>query len=255
MGSRRQVRESLNLNVSLCGTDTNGQAFVERVRTVNISHDGALLEGVRNSVRNGDIVILRREDSTGRFRVIWEQSSSSGWRLGLSRLFSANAIDDPDCAIWVPDVYERPRKQARRQMKRYQCEIAAELRIKGIQTPMWVTSVNLGEGGCAVQTLVSVPHGTELSIAFWLDDIKVWVQGIVVTSLYGLGTGITFTGISRQSRQFISEYLTRRGVEVADRRGSGVKDPGEIEFFLQREPEHYEEFTVATPTKGALLLE
>lgn len=246
MGSRRQSREPLNLPVSLCGTDSRGQAFVERVRTANISHDGALLEGVQSSVRRGDIVVLRCEENTGRFRVIWEEPArGEGRRLGLSRLFSTNTIEDPERQFSERDSYERPRTQTRRRNERYQCEVAAELRIKGVQTPMWVTSANISEGGCAVQTQVSVPNGTELSIAFWLDDSKVWAQGVVLTSLYGLGTGIKFTGISRQCRQQIAEFLARKAKPAADRREASACDSARGDFSVIREGNEPREFTVS----------
>ena len=245
MGSRRQSRTATELAVSLCGTDAKGRAYIERVVTHNISRDGALLEKVRGPVRVGDTVVVRCADNTGRFRAMWEQYESDGTkRLGLMRLTPSNRIEDYDLPENEADEYQRPRGAARRRNTRYKCEVAAELRLKHIQTPMWVTSVNLGEDGCAVNTLVSVPAGTELNIAMWLTGEKVWAQGIVVTSLYGLGTGIHFTSMSKQGREHLRSFLAQQTEVIADRR---TESAGEIQPCLASEEKEREEFIVSIP--------
>jgi hypothetical protein len=245
MGCRRQSRTVTELTVSLCGTDAKGRAYIERVVTDNISRDGALLEGVRGPVRVGDTVVVRCADNTGRFRAIWEKYENDGTkRLGLMRLTPSTKIEDFDRPENEPDDYKRPRSAVRRKSGRYKCEVAAELRLKHIQTPMWVTSVNLGEDGCAVNTLVSVPAGTELNIAMWLGGEKVWAQGIVVTSLYGLGTGIHFTSVSKQGREHLESFLAQQTEIIPDRRAEGVVEVQPCAETAEKEPE---EFTVAIP--------
>ncbi len=250
MGCRRQSRTTTALTVNLCGTDAQGRAFIERVSTYNISRDGALLEGVRCPASRGDTVVVRCAENTGRFRVIWEQlEGRGGKRLGLARLTSANRIEDLEASEPEPDAYLHPRTQTRRRLPRYKCEIAAELRLKDIQTPMWVTSANLSEDGCAVNTLVSVPSGTALNIAMWLGPEKVWAQGVVVTSLYGLGTGIHFTALSRQGRDHLRDFLAAQVENVADRRIELEASPADIATASVK-PEHKEEtaeFTVSIP--------
>ncbi|HKD03322.1 MAG TPA: PilZ domain-containing protein [Terriglobales bacterium] len=247
MGCRRQVRSATALVVNLCGTDARGQAYIERTVTSNISRDGALLTGVRCRVRTGDTVVVRCAENTGRFRVIWQEMDGNGARrVGLARLRSWNRVEDLEAAEPEADDYQRPRSRVRRQHERYECEVAAELRIKHIQTPMWVTTVNLSEGGCSLNTLVSVPAMTELNIAMWLGTEKVWAQGVVVSSLYGLGTGIRFTGLSRQGREHLRMFLTRQSETVAERRGQGT--PETLEILEPREsPQEVQEFTVSIP--------
>ncbi|HVO80395.1 MAG TPA: PilZ domain-containing protein [Terriglobales bacterium] len=210
----------MNVSVSVCGTDAKGQPFIERVRTSNISRDGALVEAVRGQVKPGDVVVLRCEDQTSRFRVVWKQDADGGKtrRLGLVRVASGNRSEDAVMPMGEPDNYQHPRRQVRRQHPRYKCEIAAELRMKGEQIPMWVTSVNLSEGGCAVETVVAVPRMTDVKITMWLDEVKVWARGVVITSLYGFGTGIKFTSISRQDLECVRDYLKLTAAEISDRR-------------------------------------
>jgi len=245
MGSRRQSRTATSLAVSLCGTDAKGRAYIERVVTHNISRDGALLEGVKGAVRMGDTVVVRCADNTGRFRVMWEQYEGDGSRrLGLKRITPSTRIEDYDLPETEPDHFQRPRSRARRHNPRYRVEVAAEMRLKNIRTPMWVTTVNLGEDGCAVNTLVSVPAGTELTIAMWLGAEKVWAQGIVVNSSYGLGTGIHFTGVSRQGREHLKSFLARQKELASDRRSQTVETQTDVALVVSEERE---EFTVSIP--------
>lgn len=221
MGCRRQTRTATTLRVNLCGTDAKGRAFIERVHTANISRDGAFVEGVKSNLAPGDIVVLRCEDNTGRFRVVWEQGTAGqSKKIGLSRMASANFSEEAIGVIEEQDDFKRPRLRARRKLPRYECEVAAELHVKNVKIPMWVTTMNLGEGGCGVQTVVSVPENTEVNAAFWLEDVKIWVQGVVVSSLYGLGTGIRFTGLSKAAREQLQEFLSRRGAVPMERRQS-----------------------------------
>jgi hypothetical protein len=220
MGCRRQSRTATTLKVNLCGTDSNGRAFIERVHTANISRDGAYLDGVKNDLRPGDVVVLRCEGNTGRFRVVWDKPAENGKKIGLPRLVTPKFTNDAIGVIEEHDNFIRPRMHARRRAQRYECEVAAELHIKNVKIPMWVTTMNLGEGGCGVQTVVAVPENTEVNAAFWLDDTKIWVQGVVVSSLYGLGTGIRFTAMSKAAREQLKEFLAGRGVIAADRRES-----------------------------------
>jgi PilZ domain-containing protein len=169
-------------------------------------------------------------------------------RLGVSRLTSSNRVEDLEGAEPERDEYQRPRKQVRRRHPRFKCEVAAELRLKNITTPMWVTTVNLGEEGCSVNTLVSVAAGTELNIAMWLGTEKVWAQGIVVTSLYGLGTGIKFTSMSRQGRQHLQEFLALQKETLPDRRGETM--PGDQPIVMEMRDEskaQRAEFTITIP--------
>jgi hypothetical protein len=175
---------------------------------------------------------------------MWEKVEENGTKqVGLMRLTPSTRIEDFDMPENEADEYKRPRVRVRRNSLRYKCEIAAELRLKNIQTPMWVTSVNLGEDGCAVNTLVSVPAGTELNIAMWLSGEKVWAQGIVVTSLYGLGTGIHFTSMSKQGREHLKSFLAQQTEVIPDRRG----ESSEVPACLPVVTEERAEFTVEIP--------
>jgi hypothetical protein len=199
--------------------NAKGRAFVDRVRVVNMSRDGALLEDVSCGVQVGDAVALRCDDTTRRFRVIWERpGSGEGRQVGMIGISPVPAIAE----CWLPvsgaDEYVRPRVSVRREHTRYECEVAAELRLRDVRNPLWVTASDISEGGCRVQVPHAMQAGTEVSMSLWLDEEKVWMQGTVTHSLYGCGTGIKFTKLERAALQRIAAVLGNSENEVAERR-------------------------------------
>jgi len=211
------------LTASLCGMDAKNRAFLERVRVTNLSRDGALIENVNSAVRVGDLVTLRCEDTTRRFRVIWERTVGEGRQIGLTGVGPVPTTAD----CWLPasgaDEFVRPRMTIRRDTSRYECEIAVEMRIRDIATPLWVTASDISEAGCRVQVPHAMEPDTDVSIALWLDGERVWMQGKVTHSLYGCGTGIEFTKIERAALLRIASVLANSETEVSDRRETAVE--------------------------------
>jgi len=223
MGCRRQPRLPMTLTASLCGMDAKSRAFLERVRVTNLSRDGVLIENVKSAIKLGDLVTLRCEETTRRFRVIWGESVGEGRRIGLTGVGPVPTTTD----CWLPasgaDEYVHPRVTIRRESSRYECEIAVEMRIHDVPTPMWVTANDISEAGCRVQVPHAMTPDTEVSIALWLDGERVWMQGRVTHSLYGCGTGIEFTKIERAALVRIANILANSETEVSDRRETVVK--------------------------------
>ena len=224
MGCRRQPRVPMTLTASLCGMDAKNRAFLERVRVTNLSRDGAMVENVKSAIKVGDLVTLRCEDATRRFRVTWEEPTVEGRRIGVVGVGSVPTIADT-CLLpaSAADEYVRPRVSIRRESSRYECEIAVEIRIHDIPTPMWVTASEISESGCRVQVPHAMQPGTEVSVALWLNGEKVWMQGKVTHSLYGCGTGIEFTKVERTALLRIADVLANSETEVSDRRETGVE--------------------------------
>src|SRR4051812_9494400 len=140
MGCRRQPRVPMTLNATVCGIDSKGRSFLDRVQVLNLSRDGALLEDVSCAINVGDQVALRSDATTRRYRVMWVQSTADGRRVGLS------GVGAPPSRVeaWLPasgiDDFIRPRSIVRREHDRSVCEIAVEMRMKDISTPLWVTA-------------------------------------------------------------------------------------------------------------------
>jgi hypothetical protein len=52
-----------------------------------------------------------------------------------------------------------------------------------------------------------LPKGSQVKIALWVKESKVWAKGDVVTSTPGFGIGVKFTEISAQDKNLIEEFL------------------------------------------------
>jgi PilZ domain len=211
----------MTLTASLCGMDAKNRAFLERVRVTNLSRDGAMLENVKSAIKLGDLVTLRCEGTTRRFRVTWEHPAGEERRIGLAGVGAVPNIADTCCLpSSSPDEYVCPRLSIRRKSLRYECEIAVEMRIRDLATPMWVTANDISEAGCRIRVPHAIASGTEVSIALWLNSERVWMQGRVTHSRYGCGTGIEFTKVERAARSRIADVLADGETLVSDRRES-----------------------------------
>ena len=213
----------MTLSATVCGMDAKGRPFLDRVQVLNLSRDGALLEDVSCAVNVCEVVALRCEAITRRYRVIWAQSTSEGRSLGLAGAGATPAI----AGGWLPasgiDDFVRPRVTVRREHARHVCEIAVEMRAREVSTPMWITACDLSEGGCRVQVPHAMTPETEVSVALWLDGEKVWVQGNITHSIYGCGTGIRFKKLDRVARERIANLVSKSELMVSERRESEVQ--------------------------------
>jgi hypothetical protein len=69
--SRKQPRTPKTLKVVVKGTDAKGHPFVQSAYTVDLSQDGARLDGVGFLTTPGQTIEIRRLWRKKRFRVIW----------------------------------------------------------------------------------------------------------------------------------------------------------------------------------------
>ena len=69
--SRKQQRVPKTLRVTVNGTDSRGHPFKQSSYTVNLSQDGARLEGIGFLTSPGQTIEVRRLWRKRRFRVVW----------------------------------------------------------------------------------------------------------------------------------------------------------------------------------------
>ena len=210
-GKRRDDRVEATLPVRIFGMDSAGHPFTEQVRTQNISKRGALLVGVKTSLKPGEIIGLTHTDRKSRFRIVWVAANSS-LRAGQIGVEDVNAAG----SIWVvpvpkaqQDTCNAPvarRGENRRQHPRYQTEIAAELRVPG-GVPVWGRLSDISAGGCYVEMMIPLQLGTKLKLTLWLDQTKVFTQGSVISSHAGYGCGIKFTEMTKPDREVLQHFL------------------------------------------------
>jgi hypothetical protein len=56
--------------------------------------------------------------------------------------------------------------------------------------------------------MFTLPVGTKLKLALWIDDVKLNVDGVVVTCDVQVGNGINFTGMSAEDSARLQQFLS-----------------------------------------------
>ena len=210
IGKRRARRIPAALTVRLWGMDANGRPFIEVSKTENVSRTGALLNGIPKKLAIGEIVGLRCNERKYRFRVVWtgKEGTTDAGSIGLQSL-------DPGEWIWdglrLPvddtDIYARPPQHERRTLKRVKCLVSAEV-ISDRSQKVLAFATSLSAAGCYIPMPYPLPLETRVSIALWLNEqLKIWVDGIVVSSHLQTGMGVKFTGLTKKNSESIERCV------------------------------------------------
>jgi PilZ domain len=220
MGSRRAPRKHIDSAATVAGMDVHGRSFLDSVVIRDISDRGLHVDGVRSSIKTGDIVVVRAGENKGRFQVMWVRPSihTRYKTVGLEHLMKCTIPWDIDLPPAGPDEFQQARGAARRKHSRYSCEIPVEMRFPGTIAPQWGGTGDVSEGGCFVKTSNILPVGSPVEIALWLGELKMWAHGVVVTNLCGFGTGIKFVGMPLEGMLRLREHIATHGEEIPDRR-------------------------------------
>jgi hypothetical protein len=95
----------------------------------------------------------------------------------------------------------------KRRHRRYPLAVQVELYPDGVTTPMRTATSEISMGGCYVEAMFTFPVGTALSIALWLDDVKVAATAKVATCFPQVGNGMEFTGLSAEDSERLRQFL------------------------------------------------
>ncbi|HYA25045.1 MAG TPA: PilZ domain-containing protein [Terriglobales bacterium] len=194
--------------VRIFGTDSAGQIFSEKVFTVNVSRHGAELSGVRAQPNVEEIIGLTYGEIKGHFRVKWvgQAGTPKLGHLGLLNLSPEKALWDfplpgPTVDGTARDVHDR------RAYPRVKCGNSVEVYLSLDSTPIRARAGDMSLGGCFVEMPNTLPKGTEIRIAVWVGDTKLWARGKVVYSTPGYGIGVQFTELSEPEKLQLKRFL------------------------------------------------
>ena len=95
----------------------------------------------------------------------------------------------------------------RRRDLRYSVQVQIELREKGSDVPIRMTTTDLSRGGCYVELMMPLPVGTDVTATLWLSNGSVRVLGSVVTRHAQFGNGIKFVGFDENGEKVLATYL------------------------------------------------
>jgi hypothetical protein len=114
--SRKKPRVPKTLRVIVKGTDSKGHPFAQSAYTVDLSKDGARLDGVGFLTSPGQTIEVRRLWRKARFRVVWigHVGTSESNHVGVYRLESEKDIwrvELPETAAAPPPQTPKPPKK------------------------------------------------------------------------------------------------------------------------------------------------
>jgi len=111
-----------------------------------------------------------------------------------------------------PDFFAPTMSSDRRKFTRMKCNVAVELRVEGTYTPVWGTLVNVGRGGCRVETARPVPANKALEIGLWVASGKIWVKGVIINGVSteptpSSGVRVQFSRSELSEKEHLREFL------------------------------------------------
>jgi len=211
MGQRREPRSEIRLPVRIFGTDASGRVFSESVFTVDISHLGARLEGVRAQIKPDEIIGITHGQNKSRFCVKWvgQPGTPQAGQIGVLNVSPEKSIWERSLPATGVDSYGRRASLGsdRRRHPRLKCVNSVQLHPAGQSAPIWGKAVDLSAGGCFVEMPMPLALGTKVRIGLWIDQNKLLMTGKVVNSRPGFGIGIHFTEVSEQDAEQLRRFL------------------------------------------------
>ena len=206
-GQQPEPRVTVDLPVRVWGMTAEGRPFSQHARAQNISSEGALLSGVENELKVGDVIGVQCDDKKTRCTVIWVMNTGliKKNQVGVKLLADQECPWKPYLPIQGATVSVLPGN--RRRWPRHKISFPIELRDERINTPMRVNATDVSGNGCYVETILPLPLGTTLRVDFYLENQHIKITAVIRTCDPGVGNGIEFTGMPLEGKQQFQAYL------------------------------------------------
>jgi hypothetical protein len=223
-----EPRVDISLDVKVWGMDLYGKPFVQHARTVNATSVGARLIGI-DCVREGEVISLQHENQKARCKVVWVgRDAAKSRQIGVhvvepdKNLFGAKlkapAVQKAQSApgftgfagaAQAAQQARRPMPEptgTRRAQQRFHCTGGVEMRRNEGAPPVFGNLSDLSLTGCYVETVSTLPVGSEILFMLRVRDNVVRGRAQVKTSHHAVGLGLVFTQLSRED-QYKLEYI------------------------------------------------
>ena len=88
MDRRRQGRVAALIPVTVWGVDAHANAFTQTATVRNISSSGAVLQGIPQKLKQGQVLDVQFENERAQFRVVWAglPGTYEEGEIGLERI-------------------------------------------------------------------------------------------------------------------------------------------------------------------------
>jgi hypothetical protein len=226
-----EPRVDISLDVKVWGMDLYGKPFVQHARTVNATSVGARLIGI-DCVREGEVISLQHENQKARCKVVWVgRDAAKSRQIGVQvvepdkNLFGAKlkapAVQKAQSApgftgfagaAQAAQQARRPMPEptgTRRAQQRFHCTGGVEMRRNEGAPPVFGNLSDLSLTGCYVETVSTLPVGSEILFMLRVRDNVVRGRAQVKTSHHAVGLGLVFTQLSREDQHKLEYILSR----------------------------------------------
>jgi hypothetical protein len=210
MVTRREPRKDIRVPVRIFGTDASGKAFNENVYTVNVSRSGAMVIEVNTQLKVGETIGMVYGQTKSRYQVRWVGSPNRpGANLaGLQTVKTEDVIWDFPLPEPGSDDTARARAvNERRQHPRRRCSLSVELHPATQESRVWGRVADISMGGCFVEMSSPLKEGTQLRLALWIQERKIWALGKIAGVRLGTGVGIQFLEMKDEDREQLKRYV------------------------------------------------
>ena len=206
-GQQPESRVTVDLPVRMWGMTADGHPFSQHARAQNISSEGALLSGVENELKVGDVIGVQCDDKKTRCTVIWVMNTGpiKKNQVGVKLLADQECPWKTYLPIQGATVSVLPGN--RRRWPRHKISFPIELRDERVNTPMRINATDVSGNGCYVETILPLPVGTTLRVDFYLENQRIKISAVIRTCDPGVGNGIEFTGMPLDGKQQLQAYL------------------------------------------------
>lgn len=111
-----------------------------------------------------------------------------------------------------PDLFASTTPADRRRFTRMKCNVAVEIHVEDTYEPIWGNLINVGRGGCMVETARVVPANKALKIGLWVASGKIWVKGVVINGISSgttpsSGARVQFSRAQLSEKEHLREFL------------------------------------------------
>jgi len=202
-----EPRLSVDLPVRIWGMSAEGRPFSQHARAQNISSEGALISGVDNELKVGDMIGVQCEDKKTRCTVIWVLNTGPVKKNQVG----IKLIADQECPwknyLPLDGATVTISESNRRRWHRHKISLPLEIRDERVNAPSRINATDVSGNGCYVENMLPFPLGTVLRLDFWLDSEHMKITAVVRTCDPGVGNGIEFTGLPVDGKTKMQAYL------------------------------------------------
>ncbi len=184
-----------------------------------VSHLGKLLQTYREvSPDQREAALLRAmreiKDAAVKAREAQQKKPAAAVPEPPAVLHPPEPVDEapPFETDLFPDLFTPQLGSDRRRYHRIKCNVAVEIHIEGVEEPVWGNLVNVGRGGCLVETASVVPTSKALEIGLWVASGRIWVKGITISGVVtrsspSFGVRVKFSEAELSEKEHLREFL------------------------------------------------